>query len=164
MNDPAGIAVYSVDSSFFMDWQQRFYPTDVFPTVVERVEELIGAERFIAPALVREELDKVGTADLSRWIAAHKGIFIPTRETLVEAQAIKGRFTGLLDPKAEHEEADSYVIAIARLRSAVVVTQETAASEKRNPKRTHYIPDVCRDLGIPCINFLGLMRREGWRF
>jgi hypothetical protein len=46
----------------------------------------------------------------------------------------------------------------------IVVTQETPASEKRNPRRTHFIPDVCRDLGIPCINLLGLMRREGWRF
>jgi hypothetical protein len=26
------------------------------------------------------------------------------------------------------------------------------------------IPDVCRDLGIPCINLLGLMRREKWTF
>jgi len=28
----------------------------------------------------------------------------------------------------------------------------------------HYIPDVCRDLDIPCINLLGLMRREHWTF
>ncbi len=54
------------------------------------------------------------------------------------------------------------MIALARLRNGIVVTQETAAAEKRNPKRTHYIPDVCRELGIPCISLLGLMRREGW--
>jgi hypothetical protein len=50
------------------------------------------------------------------------------------------------------------------MRDGIVVTQETAAADKRNPKRTHFIPDVCRELGIPCIAFLGLMRREGWRF
>ena len=44
----------------------------------------------------------------------------------------------------------------------VFVSQETSAAEKRNAKRTHYIPDVCRDLGIPCIYLLGLMRREKW--
>jgi hypothetical protein len=50
------------------------------------------------------------------------------------------------------------------MRNGTVVTQETPAAEKRNPKRTHFIPDVCRELGIPCISLLGLMRREGWRF
>ena len=49
-------------------------------------------------------------------------------------------------------------------RQGIVVTQETFAAEKRNPKRTHFIPDVCRELGITCISLLGLMHREGWRF
>ena len=30
-------------------------------------------------------------------------------------------------------------------------------------RTTKYIPDVCRELGLPCIGLLGLMRREGWR-
>jgi hypothetical protein len=45
-----------------------------------------------------------------------------------------------------------------------VLSQETSAAEKRNPKRSYYIPDVCRDLGVPCYNLLGLMRREKWAF
>lgn len=68
------------------------------------------------------------------------------------------------DPKAEYEEAEAYVIALAQLRSGIVVTQETSAAEKRNPRRPMFIPDVCRELGLPCISLLGLMRREGWEF
>jgi hypothetical protein len=56
------------------------------------------------------------------------------------------------------------IVALARMRDGTVVTQETPAAEKRNPKRTHFIPDVCRELGISCISLLGLMRREGWKF
>ena len=37
-------------------------------------------------------------------------------------------------------------------------------AEERKPKREFFIPDVCRELGIPCINLLGLMRREEWEF
>ncbi|MBN9690072.1 MAG: DUF4411 family protein [Verrucomicrobia bacterium] len=81
-----------------------------------------------------------------------------------EAQPIQNQFAGLRDPKAEYEEADAYVIALAKLRGGIVVTQETPAAEKRNPKRTHFIPDVCRELGIACISLIGLMRREGWKF
>ena len=147
-----------------MEWQARFYPADVFTGLVTSVEKLIVAERFLAPAVVKEEIGAVGTAGLIQWAENHAGIFIPTAEILAEAQAIQDQFTGLRDPRAEYEEADAYVIALAKLRDGIVVTQETPASEKRNPKRTHFIPDVCRELGVNCISLLGLMRREGWRF
>ena len=27
---------------------------------------------------------------------------------------------------------------------------------------SHYIPDMCRELGLPYVSLLGLMRREKW--
>ena len=157
-------SIYSVDSNTLLAWYVRYYPIDVFEGLVTRVEELIGQERFFLSELVREETEIVGTAELTEWVDRHRGMVIPTAEVLAEAQTIQGRFPGLLDPKAEHEEADAYVIALARLHDGIVVSEETSAAEKHRPRRSHYIPDVCRELGIPCINFLGLMRREGWRF
>ncbi len=147
-----------------MDWQARYYPADVFAGIVANVEAMIAANRFLAPALVKEEVGVVGTAGLIEWTETHSGMFIPTIEVLLEAQNIHDQFVGLRDPRAEYDEADAYVIALARMRGGIVVTQETPAAEKRNPKRTHFIPDVCRELGISCISLLGLMRREGWRF
>ena len=82
----------------------------------------------------------------------------------LEAQAIEARYPDLMDPKGLYQSADAYVIALARVRNGTVISQETAAHEKRNPKQAHYIPDVCRDLGVSCINLLGLMRRERWAF
>ena len=107
-----------------MDWQGRYFPTDVFTGLVERVEELIVAGRFIAPALVKEEVGAVGTAGLIGWTENHAGIFVPTADVLPEAQAIQNQFAGLRDPKAEYEEADAYVIALAKMRGGTVVTQE----------------------------------------
>ena len=147
-----------------MEWQARPYPMDVFPSLVTRINSLITAGRFLAPALVHEEVRIVGTAELIKWADDNENIFVPTAEVLAKALSIQNQFTGLRDPKAEYEEADAYVIALARLRGGIVVTQETPAAEKRNPKRTHFIPDVCRALGIPSISLLGLMRREGWKF
>jgi len=164
MSDGTRRTVYAIDTNVLMDWQARHYPTDVFSTVPDRVDGLVGEQRFLAPALVREELEAVGTAELSAWAKAHASLWIPTAELLAGALAIQSRFPGLRDPKAEFEEADAYVIALARSRDGVVVTQETSAAEKRNPKRTHFIPDVCRELGLPCISLLGLMRRENWKF
>lgn len=113
---------------------------------------------------MKEEIGAVGTTELINWTENHSAIFVPTAEVLAETQAIQNQFTGLRDPRAAYEEADAYVIALARMRHGIVITQETPAAEKRNPQRTYFIPDVCRELGIPCISLLGLMRREGWRF
>lgn len=163
MADSTGM-IYSVDTSSLMDWQARYYPADVFAGLRAQIDALGELGRFLAVALVEDEVRAVGTADMANWLEDRKNIIVPTAEVLMEAQLIQNRFTGLRDPKAEFEEADSYVIALAKNRNGIVVTQETPAAEKRNPKRTHFIPDVCRELGIPCISFLGLIRREGWRF
>ncbi|MDP1650159.1 MAG: DUF4411 family protein [Rubrivivax sp.] len=120
------------------------------------------AGRLTAAQLVHEEVDAVGTAGLIAWAKANKGIFVPTKAILADALAIQNQFTGLRDPKAEFEDADAYVIALAQQRPGIVVTQETPAAEKHRPRRTHFIPDVCRELGIPCISLLGMMRRERW--
>ncbi len=155
--------LYSVDTNVLMEWQFRAYPTDIFESLTTKVDGLIAEGRFLAVGLVEEELAAVGTAELTAWAAARQVVFVPLDGVLVEAQSIQSRFPGLRDPKAEFEEADAYVIALAKLRDGIVVTQETSAAEKKNPKRTHFIPDVCRELGLPCISFLGLMRREGWK-
>lgn len=162
MTEPALGTVYVMDTNVFMDWQARYYPTDIFASLLDRVDGLISARRCFAPQLVEEELGAVGTTELKDWADAHPSLFVPLADMIGEAVKIQSRFPGLLDPKATFEEADAYVIAYAKLKGGVVVTQETSAAEKRNPKRTHFIPDVCRELGLPCISFLGLMRRENW--
>lgn len=155
--------LYSVDTSALMEWQARYYPTDIFTSIPDKIGALIAERRLLSAELVKEELGSVGTAELVAWGDAHSDIWVPTADLLAAALEIQNRFPGLRDPRAEFEEADAYVIALARLRDGIVVTQETSAAEKRNPKRTHFVPDVCRELGLPCISILGLMRREGWR-
>lgn len=157
-------STYVVDTNVFMDWQARFYPTDVFVSLVEQMDGLIEQSRLVAPALVHEELDAVGTNQLSAWAQERTGIWIPDGDIVEAAVSIQSTFPGLLDPKTEYEEADAYVIALAQQRNGIVVTSETPAAEKRKPKREFFIPDVCREMGVPCINFLGLMRRERWKF
>lgn len=119
MSNPAPVPLYSVDTSSFMDWQARYYPSDIFPALASEIETLIAENRLRSPELVRDEIKAVGTAALNTWAKTNKGI---------------------------------------------VVTQETTAAEKRNPARSHYIPNVCRELGLPCISLLGMMRREKWMF
>jgi len=162
--EPASKPPYVVDTNVFMDWQARHYPAGVFVSLLSRVDELIASDRFIAPALVQEEIDAVGTNDLIEWAKNRPQLWVPNETVFSETMTVQGQFPGLLDPKAEFEEADAYAIGLAQQREGIVVTSETPAAEKRKPKREFFIPDVCRELGIPCINFLGMMRREKWTF
>jgi hypothetical protein len=164
MTNPAQGEFYSVDTSAFMDWQARYYPTDTFTSLTKQIEALIAENRLGAPELVLDEIKAVGTPGLDAWAKGQKAIFVSTSKVLGAAQSIQSAFPGLIDPKSQFEEADAYVIALAQSRKGIVVTQETSASEKRRPPRSHYIPDVCRELGVPCISLLGMMRRERWVF
>lgn len=155
--------MYSLDTSMFMDWQARYYPVDVFRSLEVKLGQLIEAGEGVAVSLVKEELDSVGTPDLQAWAKRQAGLFVPLTAEIQRAGAsIEARYPDLMDPKSPYQSADAYVIALAQVRNGVVVSQETSAAEKRKPPKDHYIPDVCRELGVPCINLLGLMRRERW--
>ena len=142
MPDGAGAVVYSVDTNAFMDWQARYYPTDVFKSLVAHMAGLVQADRLQAAALVHEEIDAVGTPELVGWAKTNSSIFVPTKDLLADALTIQDQFPGLRDPKAEHEEADAYVITLARLRDGIVVTQETPAAEKK-PAASHPLHSRC---------------------
>jgi hypothetical protein len=155
--------MYSFDTSAFMDWQARCYPIDVFASLANKIAEMIVAGACLAIALAEEGINAVGTPGLRAWAKTNSGLFVSLDSmTIIEASSIESKYPDLTDPKSPYQSADAYVIALAKVRNGIVVSQETSAAEKRSPKRTPYIPDVCRDLGIACINLLGLMRREKW--
>lgn len=158
--------MYSLDTSFFMDWQARYYPLDLFTSLEKKIEALIASGSCAAVQIVKDEIDAVGTPGLRAWVAHQAGLFLPlSPEIQIEAAAIEASYPELMDPKGLNESADAYVIALAKLqKDGIVVSQETSVQEKHRPRRSYFIPDVCRDLGLPCINLLGMMRREKWTF
>jgi hypothetical protein len=110
--------------------------------LIERIDSLISSQRIFAPALVKEEIEAVGTAGLIQWTENHAGIFAPTNELLAETQTIQNQFTGLRDPRAEYEEAEAYVIALAKMRNGIVVTQETPP-RKNKSQSAHILFPTC---------------------
>jgi hypothetical protein len=115
-------------------------------------------ELFLKARLLREHW-----AALKDWAKKNKKIFAP-HDVAMKQEAIKiqNAFPGLIDPTAIHDKADRWIIAMTKYNGYIVVTHETPAKSKRKPPRSHYIPDVCIALKVPCINLLELMRREKW--
>ena len=122
-------------------------------------------EKLFAPQRVRKEIEEVGSPELLEWAKAHKHLFLPHDEEMQEkAQEIQRKYPDLIDPTAIYDEADRWIIALTHLKGYTVVTHETSAREKKHPKRKMFIPDVCRSMNVPCVEFLELMRSEGWKF
>jgi hypothetical protein len=88
--------MYSLDTSMFMDWQARYYPLDVFRSLELKIEQLIDAGDCAAVALVKEEIDSVGTPDLQTWAKGHAGLFVPLATDIqLAAASIEARYPDL---------------------------------------------------------------------
>ena len=57
MSDGIAQTIYSIDTNVLMDWQARYFPTDVFKSLVEKMDLLMKDGRLLAPELVEEELN-----------------------------------------------------------------------------------------------------------
>ena len=157
--------MYSIDTNIFIDWWERRYPIDVFPSVKKAIEELINQGKLFAPERVFEEINHVGSAPLKTWAKSHKQIFLPHDVHLQEeANEIQFKYPDLIDNTTPFDEADRWIIALAKLKGWVVITHETSVKSKRKPDRNLYIPDVCNDMKIPCKEFLDLLRIEKLSF
>ena len=147
---------YSIDTSALLEAWVRHYPPDVFPTLWEQIEKLIGDGRLLAIDEVLRELERKSD-ELHDWAKQHGGMFVLTDEPIMQrAGTVINQFPSLAEPQSQRGKADPFVIALAMERNLTVVTAE-------HPKPTKpRIPDVCRQLQVPCISLIELFRREDW--
>jgi MinD superfamily P-loop ATPase len=53
-----------------------------------------------------------------------------------------------------------FVIGLARVHRATVVTEETPSGNLDKPR----IPNVCEAMGLGWLNVIGFVRQQGWSF
>ena len=156
---------YCIDASSLIKLKQDF-PQGVFPAVWEKVEELAGSGRLIAPDEVAWEVESDDV--LGSWTKRHKKMFRRLDQQQIDlAKEVERRFPKLAKPGKFGPAADPFVIALARLENqpspdlferpkCVVVTEEGRGPEQ--------IPGACRHYRIDCVSLVGLFQREGWVF
>ncbi|MCL4448437.1 MAG: DUF4411 family protein [Actinobacteria bacterium] len=152
---------YSVDTSALIDGLERYYPEEHFPGLWERVDEVVAEGRLIISEEVWEEAQSKD-AVVKAWCEPRKdAIIVPTDATVVqEVQRVLVGHKRLVMNLKGRNRADPFVIAVASIRGAVVVTGEGSDGTDSRPK----IPFVCAHLDIECVRFLDVIRLEGWRF
>lgn len=151
---------YCVDTSALIDGLDRYYPEDSFPALWKRIDELVDGGRFLISEEVWEEVasrDAVAKA----WCKPRKDkLIIPTdAQVTKQVQAILQDHGRLVMNLKGRNRADPFVIGVAQIKGAIVVTGEKGGTANR-PK----IPYVCNEIGLSCISFLDIIRGESWRF
>jgi hypothetical protein len=153
--------IYSIDSSALIHGWVRAYPPRTFPTVWERLDELVANGLLRASVEVLNELEKQDD-DLHAWCKERIPMFVDVDDAIQGAmQHIMGTYPKLVDTGKGKSGADPFVIAVAMVHNPTltVVTEERGGSAAK-PK----IPFVCRQERLPSINLLQLIEEQNWKF
>ena len=161
MPDP----VFALDANVFIQANRQYYPFDLAPgfwaSLVRRAEE----GRVESIDRVRTELER-GVDELVAWA---RGPFASAFAS-TDAEDVLRSYGELMNwahaqqqfsdaAKADFaRSADGWLVAYARARQRIVVTQEVFNPDVR---RKIPIPNVCRAFGVSCINTYEMMRRLG---
>lgn len=146
---------YSLDSDAIINaW--RDYPIQNFPKIWDWVESLGRNEIGGMSEVVFKELEKGGD-ECYDWFKDRKKLFVHPNDDDIQAEVKRlvtsynnfGWITG-------KNEGDPYVVALALVKGAVVVTNESPSNNMNGPK----IPDVCRVEGVQRIKFVQVITRE----
>lgn len=151
---------YSIDTSAILYGWIRHYPPDVFPPLWEKLEEMVVNNLLKATEEVREELVKKEDAAY-KWAKSIKDFFVPIDlDIQFKVKDILDKFDRLIDTRKNRSAADPFVIALALVENATVITAEKPTGKLDRPN----IPDVCRYYKVPCISLLELIRIKKWIF
>jgi hypothetical protein len=151
---------FCIDTSALLDGWVRYYPPQIFPSLWNEIDVLIEEKTVLSTEEVLHELEKKAD-EVYVWAKQRDEMFLPINEVVqIEVSQILARFPRLVDERKNRSIADPFVIAQAIIEGCIVVTAEKASHSLDKPR----IPDVCRELHIECIDFLGLIRRNSWQF
>jgi Domain of unknown function (DUF4411) len=96
-----------------------------------------------------------------QWAKSQVDLFVPlTAEVQMAVREVLSQHPWLVGAGSRRSRADPFVIALARVRNGVVVTEETLSRNIEKPK----ILDVCDALSVPRLTLMGFVQKQGWIF
>ena len=121
---------------------------------------MIAAGDLLSPDEVLSELSQKDD-EVHKWAKKNSAMFVPLDAEVQQATTeILARFPRLVGAMKDRNRADPFVIALAKIKQAVVVTGEKSIGTRDRPR----IPIVCDHYGIGHRTLLQLIREKGWTF
>lgn len=150
-------------SSLIHAWDN--YPSDQFPGLWKWMAGQFEEQAFSISRVACDEVKKK-IPEAGAWLRDLDIIPLPlTPSALLEAQQIKSAL-GIVEERYHSKgvgENDLYIVAIAKLNGATLVTDE--AMQTRDPDNTakRKIPRVCmmEEVDVPTCSFIKLIKQNG---
>jgi len=153
--------IYSVDTSALIDGLERYYRPASFPSLWAQIDELIGHGRFVCSEEVLEEATQRDLPAKQWCLERQDRVMVATDASVIAAaRVLLEQYPAMTKNLKGRNRADPFVIVVAKMRGATVVTGEGQDGSADRPK----IPWVCRQMKVPCIRLADLIDREGWAF
>jgi len=151
---------YVLDSSPLIKLN-RDQPMELYPSVWEKIEELMASGRAILPSEAKREIDHKDDP-LKAWLNLRPSVVLEaTGADLAAVQRISVAHQDWV--QGRKNAADPFIIAAAITHGAVIVTDERFAGAGAVGTNIR-LPNVAAEHGVECIGFTELVRREQWRF
>ena len=155
---------YCLDANVLIQAWRNYYSPKFCPDYWDLLRRLGHAQTIFLPSMVFDEIAK--TEDqLLEWLKSSGIARYPIDESvaacLKDIYAANEKHKYLVDNIKQRSLADPWVIAHAMSEKACVVTKE--AKETANSNRIK-IPNVCANMGVPCINDFQLIEKLGMKF
>jgi len=153
---------YIFDSDSLINLFRHYY-LDRFPTLWTRFDALESDGRIISVREVYNET-KVRNDRLSDWAKQNQAFFPePTPEEMDFVNKIfqVADFQSMIKVQSTlrgKPVADPFVIAAAKIKNAIVVTEESLKPTGSK------IPNVCNHFKILCVDLQQFMKNENWIF
>lgn len=152
---------YSFDTSSLLNGRRDLFKPTVFKALWSNIESLIATGDIRCVDVVKEELARREGDETHEWVQRQEGLFVPLTEDVQGATtSILAQHPKLVGVGGQRSMADPFVIALAMVRSGAVVTEEIETGNINRPK----IPDVCRAIGVSCINLMEFIEDQQWIF
>jgi hypothetical protein len=150
---------YIIDTNVLIDFNDSL-PMDVYITQWKMIGENIENGKIIICEAVFGEIKK--SVELKQWLEKYKKLIEPcySDKVLIEAKVIINNYPKLIEINNPSDQSDPYVIALAKLNSFTVLTNEKYSV---GGKKTR-IPFICKEMSIKCINTHEFYRTENWKF
>lgn len=154
--------LYCIDTSSLINlippWKKDVYRRDVFPTLWEKLENMIRMDELISLIEAYEEI-KVGQDEIYEWCKKNRKMF----KDIDDCQK-----QNLLEVKKQYDKnywdieiskprwADPWVIALSICEEAIVV-----ADEKNLPNK---IPFISKKFNLTCLSLLDFFKEIGIKY
>lgn len=151
---------YSFDTSSLLNGRRDLLPPETFVTLWTNIESMIAAGNIRCVDEVLNELAKREDA-VHDWAKSQPDLFFPLAADVQQAaRGLLQAHPKLVGAGGGRNSADPFVIALARVRDGVVVTEETLSGNINKPR----IPDVCAAMGVPWLNLVRFVQQQEWIF